>query len=37
VGRAIRGERGHGVLMESLAVDTVEAAARELLAAGDGR
>lgn len=37
VARAIRGERGYGVLMESLAVDTVEAAARELLAAGDGR
>ena len=34
VARAIRGERGYGVLMESLAVDTVEAAARELLAAG---
>lgn len=34
VGRAIRGERGHGVLMESLAVDAVEAAALDLLAAG---
>lgn len=34
VGRAVRGERGHGVLMESLPVDKVEAAALELLAAG---